>query len=148
VEGFTVGKSEDRSVGGSEDRARAEEFLEVVMELIKLNLSGHENAHLADLGFKHPGVLHVDLTDPNLAQKICDFLLQLGISSDSKVVIALPGLAPLAALIIATIHGLTGDFPIIQTLVRGDEGFVPGPLMDLNAIRELARKSRPGAIIL
>jgi len=117
------------------------------MEL-KINMSGHENVHLKEMGFLFPGTLHVNLTDPDLTQKLCVLLKELGVSSDSKVVLALPGLAPLAALIITVIHGITGEFPVVQTLVRSGDGFVPGPLMDLNGVRETARKSRPGAIIL
>jgi hypothetical protein len=117
--------------------------------MLKINLSGHENAHLSEMGFITPGVLHVDLRDPKLIEKVCDLLISLGVKSDSQVVIALPGLSPLAVIVATVIHGLTGEFPLVQTLVREQNGgFIPGPLMDLNAIRDLARKSRPGAIIL
>jgi len=76
------------------------------MAIVKLNLSGHTNEHLDQMGFAFPGVLHVDLSDPDLGQKLTDFLAPLMTSGD-QVVVALPGLAPLAALVLAIVHGQT-----------------------------------------
>ena len=118
------------------------------MATIKLNLSGHANEHLDQLGFLFPGVLHVDLSDPELATKLTAFLSPFMTSRD-KVIVALPGLSPLAALVITIIHGLTGTFPTVQPLVRGESGFVPGPQIDLQTLRnDVARASRKDIIVL
>jgi len=118
------------------------------MAVIKLNLSGHVNAELEAMGFTFPGVLHVDLSDPELATKLTAFLSPFMTSGD-KVIVALPGLSPLAALVLTIIHGLTGTFPTVQPLVRGESGFVPGPQMDLQDLRNnIARTARKDVIIL
>jgi len=120
------------------------------MAVVKLNLSGHENAKLAEQGFLFPGALHVDLADPELPNKVNDFLSPL-VSSGDTVILALPGLAYLSAIVIATIHGLSGHFPQIQALVRTDEGFVPNPLgpLGLQDFRnDVARASRAGVVKL
>jgi len=118
------------------------------MAVIKLNLSGHANEHLDQMGFAFPGTLHVDLSDPELGQKLTNFLSPL-MGSGDHVVVALPGLAPLAALVLTIIHGLTGSFPTVQPLVRGESGFVPGPQIDLQTLRnDVARASRKDVIIL
>ena len=118
------------------------------MAVIKLNLSGHANEHLDQMGFAFPGTLHVDLSDPELGQKLTNFLSPL-MGSGDHVVVALPGLAPLAALVITIIHGLTGTFPTIQPLIRSDLGFVPGPQVDLQSLRnDVARVSRKDVVVL
>jgi hypothetical protein len=120
-------------------------------EIMKLNLSGHFNKTLEGQGFIFPGALHVDLQDPQLPEKVANFLGQIeGLDGSEPVIVALPGLAPLAAIVLAVIHGMTGNFPIVQPLVRTDEGFVPGSVMDLQGIRnDLVRaKHRANAIVL
>ena len=106
------------------------------MAIVKLNLSGHNNADLAELGYTFPGALHVDLADTDCAQKVAQFVGGLGIGSGDTVYLASPGLAPLALIVAATIHGISGQFPFIQPLVRQPDGtFVPGPVLDLQALR-------------
>jgi hypothetical protein len=118
------------------------------MAIIKLNLSGHTNENLDQMGFTFPETLHVDLSDPDLGQKLTDFLAPL-ITSGDQVVVALPGLAPLAALVLVIIHGLTGTFPVIQPLVRGQSGFTPAPQIDLQTLRnDVARTARKDVIVL
>ena len=113
---------------------------------ILLNMSGHPNPGLAQMGFIDLP-LQVDLTDPALPGRLTQ-LLHDHIGDDADVVVALPGLAPLAALVLAIIHGLTGGFPRIQTLIRDGANWVPGPVLDLNQIRSDARATRPGVITL
>ena len=117
---------------------------------IKLNLSGHENEHLTKLGFTFPGALHVDLADPELPNKVVEFLKkECGLSSGDTVIIAPPGLAFLAVLTIAAIHGLTGTFPSIIPLIRSKEGFVPGEEIPLQDFRnDIARSSRENIVEL
>ena len=118
------------------------------MAVVKLNLSGHTNEYLDQMEFVFPGVLHVDLADPELTVKLTNFLAPL-MGSGDQVVVALPGLAPLAALVLVIIHGLTGNFPTIQPLVRGESGFVPGPQIDLQTLRnDVARTARKDVIVL
>lgn len=119
------------------------------MALVKLNLSGHSNQILDSMGYIFPGALQVDLADENYAVKIANFLKPLMTSGD-VVELAPPGLAPLAITVIAAIHGLTGTFPVIQSLVKGDEGFVPSSYtMNLQDYRNnVARLMRENVVIL
>jgi hypothetical protein len=119
------------------------------MALVKLNLSGHENVELKAMGFIYPGSLHVDLGDTELFDKVTEFLNQY-VTSGDQVIIATPGLAPLACVIITSIHGLTGTFPSVQTLIRTEEaGFVPGQVIKLQDLRNgVARKTRKELIQL
>ena len=111
------------------------------MATVKINLSGHVNEDLAALGFEFHGALHVDLADPMLSVKVAEFLSPLMTSGDS-VTLALPGLAPLSAIVLSITHGLTGQFPKMQPLLRTPEGtFVPGAVVDLQDVRNvIARK--------
>ena len=121
------------------------------MAIVKINLSGHDNAALNDLGFTFPGALHVDLSQDDCAQKVAQFVMGLGIGSGDTVYLAAPGLAPLALMVAATIHGLCGTFPFIQPLVRQADGtFVPGPVVDLQGLRnDTARgKGRQDVVVL
>lgn len=112
------------------------------MAIVKINLSGHQNQDLADLGFVFPGAIHVNLQDDDVAQKVATFVAGLGIGSGDTVTIAAPGLAPLALMVAATIHGLCGTFPFIQPLVRQQDGtFVPGPVIDLQGLRNNVARS-------
>jgi len=113
---------------------------------VRLNLSGHPNQALTQQGFVDLP-LQVDLTDPALPGRLTQ-LLANHIGDDADVVVALPGLAPLAALVLAIVHGLTGSFPRVQTLVRDGAVWIPGPILDLNQVRTQARTTRPGIIAL
>ena len=116
---------------------------------IKLNLSGHENEALSKMGFLFPGALHVDLADPELGNKIVNFLKECGLHSGSVVTIAVPGLSPLAVLIVTAIHGMTGTFPSVVPLIRSKEGFTPGEQVSLQDFRnEIARTSRKNIVEL
>lgn len=119
------------------------------MALVKLNLSGHANAHLEAAGFVFPGPLHVDVTDAALPAKVAAFLQQY-ISSGDQVTVALPGMTYLAAIAMTAIHGLSGQFPNVVALVRQDDGsFAPAQPLDLQAFRnDVARPARQDAIIL
>ena len=94
------------------------------MALIKLNLSEHSNSNLDELGYIFPGSLMVDLKDETLPQKIVEFLSNY-ITSGDRVQCTLPGLAPLAVIVTAAIHGITGTFPCVTMLKREETGFVP-----------------------
>lgn len=121
------------------------------MAIVKLNLSGHDNADLGAMGFTFPGAIHCDLSDPDVAQKVATFVIGLGLGGGDTVHLAAPGLAPLALMVVSTIHGLTGTFPFIQPLVRQPDGtFAPGPVVDLQGLRnDTARgKGRKDVVVL
>lgn len=120
------------------------------MSIIKINLSGHDNQTLTDLGFKFVGALHVDLSQPDVSQKVATFVAGLNIGSGDTVYLAAPGLAPLALMVAATIHGLCGTFPFIQPLVRQADGtFQPGPIVDLQGLRnDIARSGHRQDVVV
>lgn len=119
------------------------------MKHLKLNLSGHRNPALEQAGFLWLGCLQVDLGDPELPQKISSFLAEY-VDSGDRVTVALPGLSALSALIIASILGLSGQLPSIQTILRDEQGeFGLGPVHDLNQLRtQVARRHRSDIIHL
>lgn len=122
------------------------------MAVVKINLSGHQNDDLTAMGFIFPGAIHCDLSQPDVAQKVAAYVASLGIGSGDTVTIATPGLAPLALMVATVIHGLTGQFPIIQPLIRdaATGTFTPGPIVDLQSLRnDVARgKHRPDVVVL
>ena len=117
------------------------------MALVKLNLSGHANAQLDDLGYVFPGSLQVDLQDETLPQKIVEFLSKY-ITSGDVVECTMPGLAPLAVIVLTAIHGITGTFPHVRTLKREDTGFVPGGVLDLQDFRNNVARSKGRANVI
>ena len=117
------------------------------MALVKLNLSGHANAQLEDLGYIFPGSLQVDLSDSELPQKIVDFLSNY-ITSGDVVQCVLPGLAPLAAITLAAIHGISGSFATIVPMIRGAEGFTPGEPLNLQDFRNNVARSKGRANVI
>lgn len=120
------------------------------MSIKKLNLSGHDNSILDEQGFE-THKLHVDLSDPALVEKLQRFLLEdVGITSEDQVIMAAPGLAPLALLVTTIIHGITGQLPTIIPMIRNEEGqFVPGEGLELQNIRnDSVRVKRKGLTVL
>jgi hypothetical protein len=117
------------------------------MANVKLNLSGHANAQLTDMGFIFPGIMQVKLEDQNLPQKIVDFLSQY-ITSGDVVTCVLPGLAPLAAITLTAIQGITGTFPSIIMLIRKEEGFEPGEALNLQDFRNNVARSKGRANVI
>lgn len=116
----------------------------------KINLSGHDNDGLNELGFINGPKLHVDLADPQLAEKLVKVFKGLGVNSGDSVEIALPGLGFLMVLCVTVLHGLTGQFPTIRPLVaQPDRSFLPGEPIGLQVIRnDIARTSREGVVVL
>ena len=119
---------------------------------MKLNLSGHFNQSLEDLGFTFPGTIQMDVTksyEDNLVS-ITKFLTNLGVASNTVVTIALPGMSMLASMVIVSLHGLTGQFPNIVTLIRNNEGqFVFGEEVDLQSLRnQICRSNRENVVNL
>ncbi len=119
------------------------------MSLVKLNLSGHKNDLLDQMGFIFPGTLQVtDINDPLLPEKITELLKPL-VDSGDTVVLVPPGFAPLASIVLAIVHGLTGHFPQIICLVKDPSGsFIPSKKINLQDIRNNVRVSRDNVISL
>lgn len=119
------------------------------MSIVKLNLSGHDNQILAELGFvTHK--LHVDLSDPELCQKVAQFLAPM-IGSSDTVQVALPGLGALAVICSVAIHALCGQHPTIIPMVRNQDGtFAPGQPIDLQSFRNdtVRANLREGVVVL
>ncbi len=69
----------------------------------------------------------------------------------APLIVNLPGFAPIAALVLAQIHGRRGHFATVLRLRTVDEGGVPGfevaEILNLQTVREAARDRRvePGA---
>lgn len=120
------------------------------MAIKRINLSGHFNQDLEDQGFTFPGSLNVDLGDPKLNEKVIEWLDQnLQLTDEDLVWIALPGLPRLRDVVIAYVHGRTGQFPITICPRRTDEGFVFDQVVDMQEIRnQLARRSRHNSVEL
>jgi hypothetical protein len=116
---------------------------------LKLNLSGHPNEKLSEMGYLYLGALHVDLADVDLPNKILDWLKPYLDNADT-VTICPPGLAPLSLIMVTVIHGATGHFPKLMSLVKTEEGFVPNEnIIDLQNLRnEIARKERKDVVML
>ena len=119
---------------------------------MKINLSGHKNDSLAELGFEFPGTIQMDMEksyQENLVS-ITKFLVNLGLQSNTTVTIALPGMSILASMVIVSLHGITGQFPNIVTLIRNNEGqFVFGEEVDLQTLRnDVCRSNREQVINL
>jgi hypothetical protein len=122
------------------------------MQDIKLNMSGHFNQSLADMGYIFPGTIQVDLSgNPvDIVSKLVTLLQLQGVSTDSVVTVALPGLSGLSMLLITAIHGLTGNFPFVTPLIRQQDGsFTAGETWDVTNLRnEVARTMRADLISL
>ena len=117
-----------------------------------LNLSGHQNAALESLGFTFPGTVQVDPTAAlsETAGKYAAWLAGLGVGSGDAITCVLPGMSTLAGMAMSAIHGLTGTFPMIVSLVRQPDGsFTPSEGLDLQEYRNtVARSLRPGLVQL
>lgn len=120
---------------------------------MKINLSGHENQALKEQGFVFPGTIQVDLAQDSLQliTKLVELLKGLGVKTDSVVTLALPGLSGLAMAVVIACHGLTGNFPYIQPLVRQTDGtFQPSvEVWDSEKLRNnVTRTMRDNIIIM
>lgn len=115
--------------------------------MIKLNFS-HPNSILDAQGFVNHQ-LHIDLADPELLTKLKDYLFPLVGDGTEEVVIVPPGLAPLSVLVVVAIHGMTGYFPQVIAMTKGENGFIPLPPTNLQEYRNsCVRLARKGLQVL
>lgn len=122
---------------------------------IVINLSGHPltNAQREEISremyieelIELPA--HFD-TRTSVKAQIKGILDQIGLTlaewQNHSILLALPGLAPAAAVLLAYIHGLRGGFPRILWLERipDTSQFTVANLVDLQGIRDQAREIR------
>ncbi len=84
----------------------------------------------------------------NVITHIQNLIDEIGLTMDEwstrLVVLALPGLSPLAATILAYIHGVKGGFPKILWITLHPDGgrYILGDLIDLQKVRDSAREKR------
>ena len=116
--------------------------------MVTLNLSGHpvpwsKNSPLVGV--------NLDLGDPELLVDQLQLALEImpadfysRLRSGETVVVALPGMTPAAAAVLAILHGLTGHWPQVRWAVRGADGFEwpEQCVLDLDAVRLDARTMR------
>ena len=115
----------------------------------KLNLSGHPNPILEAQGFVTLG-LQVDLSQGYevVFGKVIT-LLKDQLDPSSQATIVLPGLAPLAAIVMVAVHAITGSFPIVVPIARIEGQFLPtGEEWDAQSSRNGARPQRDGVVVL
>ena len=117
------------------------------MSILKFNLCGHTNPLLTEEGFIDLPI-QVDLADTELEVQLVKFFQEKGVKTNSVVTIVAPGLAPLALSVMVVLHGMTGQFPNIQLLIRNRDGlFELGVCKDMHLIRNnVARINRPAMI--
>ena len=112
-------------------------------------LSDAAQAELADVIGEFDTVLarvSLDMESP-LGPQIATVVEGMKLSSEQlqtrRLVAILPGASVAAALVLAEIHGRSGNWPTIVHLVRAEDGvFHMGELVDLQQTRNTARTSR------
>jgi len=115
--------------------------------MIKINFS-HPNAVLEAEGYVNHQ-FHVRLEDPDLLANLIVYLSPIVGDGSEDVTIVSPGLAPLSVLVVTVIHGLTGRFPLVVAMKKGDDGFFPLPAVNLQEYRNsCVRLSREGLTVL
>jgi hypothetical protein len=96
---------------------------------------------------EHLVAVHLDLSAPMEAQ-LRNIVAGVKLSSQEwqsgRVVLALPGLAAAAGVLLAITHGLAGDFlPVVRLRpADGPLGFELAEVLDLRSARATARTSR------
>ena len=122
----------------------------------KINLSGHCNPGLKAEGFTFPGAIHlenefIEREGPEGVAKAVFAWLECNVPLEetTQTEIALPGLPLLRDIVVAWVHGRTGCFPVTRTSRRQADGsFVFDSGLDLQDLRNQARKSRRGPTII
>ena len=115
----------------------------------KINLSGHPNPVLEAQGFMTLG-LQVDLAE-GYEVVFCKVVTVLNdcLDPSMQATIVLPGLAPLAAIVMVAVHSITGSFPVVVPVARIEGQFLPtGEEWNAQASRNGARPQRDGVVVL
>lgn len=120
---------------------------------IAINFSGHPLCQetIAILTRKYGKVINASPINfdfsKNVEEQILDYINKIGIKIDGTVPITIipPGQSTLAIILVAYIHGLTGNFPSICYLELSDDGrYLPKAELYINSnkIRSAGRKYR------
>ncbi|MGI9862720.1 CRISPR-associated protein Csx15 [Moorella naiadis] len=115
--------------------------------MVLFNLSGHTPPggseiyeQIVNITIPNIPVTNEGIT--NFAKKILKTLPQYTMEKGEFEVI-LPGMTPLAAVVLAMLHGQYGQFPIIRFAVRQPNGtFKLSEPLDLQEVRLAAREER------
>lgn len=94
----------------------------------------------------HCGALDSTAYIQNLIERIG---LTLEEWNTRSIILALPGLAPLSATVLAHVHGIKGGFPKVLWLSPHPDDksrYVVGDIVDLQAIRDSAREKRAAQV--
>lgn len=113
--------------------------------MLLVNLSGHP-APRGSEGFEvfDVPVANVPVSAEGIAAAATDLVGGVLATHREEVMrrefqVILPGMTPLAAAVLAQLHGVAGHFPAIRFAVKGETGFRLSEPMDLQALRTSAR---------
>lgn len=136
-------------------RERAMKNTETPKGIVIVNASGHPLSEKAEQTFKgryntesilNIKIPNVDIED--LVKYAEDIVNQIANYAGKKLltgeyVLVPMGFSPLALVTLAMLHGITGHFPPIHPLKKGEFGFIPADaLYDLYEIRTNNRNNR------
>jgi len=127
-------------------------------EVIVINFSGHplttiQQKQLRDrFGFHIEELIELPVhfdTQEDLKPQVKKWIEEVGLApeewSEENIILILSGLAPVAAAILATIHGLRGGFPRIMVIYQAPNDrtqYEVAQVVDLQALRDMGREIR------
>lgn len=116
--------------------------------MLLVNLSGHPAPRGSEaFAVCDVPVANVPVSARGVAAAATDLLGKVLAAHREEVMrgeyqVLLPGMTPLAAAVLALLHGVAGHFPAIRFAVKGETGFRLSEPMDLQALRTSAREIR------
>lgn len=148
-------------------RAKPEEIIAMAQEpdltnVILINLSSHpltdtqkeqlENQYRLFIEELIEVPVHFNPED-DLQKQVKQTLDRIGLApeewSDTNICLILPGIAPPAAAVLATVHGLRGGFPKLVWIYQSPHDrtlYTVSQVIDLQALRDWGRQIRVGGI--
>ena len=106
-----------------------------------LNLSGHTNPTLENIGFKTHKI-HLQNFE-RIEKAICEELQGVLDADNKEVFVVLPSLKIAIPYVIAYIYGYTGKLPTIVALKRNEQGeYLPNRFINLFDVAKKARVNR------
>jgi hypothetical protein len=122
---------------------------------IVVNMSGHPLTEEQRNQIEQRTYIEEEINEPahcnatNAVEYVQNLFDKIGLTSEEwntkSIMLALPGLAPLAAHILAHIHGIKGSFPKVLWIAPHPDDrarYTVGSIADLQAIRDHARERR------
>lgn len=131
-----------------------------MQQIVRLNLTGHENVQLEDAGYAMVPGLHLtkeafkdDMSERRTLQLISELLVKHGVRSGSRVEAVLPVYARLRDLLMVAIQATSGNFPSVvypggDNFATGQPYFTVNKPVDYGRIRSNFRAARPDTITL